>query len=140
MSRLSFSRFAMSAAVAAVSVSFLSGCATLASKPEDAVRARATGYWQAKVAGDLDKTYAYLPPSYRAVTSLEGYKKSFGSAVQMTRAEVTEVKCETADKCVVLSKLEAKPVLRRTFTPPIVTYYDEVWVREDGQWWLFPTP
>src|SRR6188768_236752 len=95
------SQLARSAAAAALSVSFLSGCATLASKPEDAVRARAVEYWKAKVAGDLDKTYAYLPPSHRAVTSFETYKKGIGGAVQMTGAEVTEVKCETADKCVV---------------------------------------
>jgi len=23
---------------------------------------------------------------------------------------------------------------------PITTYLDERWIRENGQWWLFPTP
>jgi hypothetical protein len=36
-------------------------------------------------------------------------------------------------------KLVAKVPLQRANTPPIVTYYDEVWIRENGQWWLFPT-
>jgi hypothetical protein len=43
---------------------------------------------------------------------------------------------------VVNTKVEAKPLLTlgRRELPPIVTYVDETWLREDGQWWLFPTP
>jgi hypothetical protein len=36
-------------------------------------------------------------------------------------------------------KLEARVALQRARAAPIVTYYEEVWVRENGQWWLFPT-
>ena len=82
----------------------------------------------------------FMPPSYRAVTTLDGYKKGFGAAVQLKAAQVERVKCETQDKCVATSKVEANAPLARRSTPPIVMYYDEVWVRENGQWWLFPTP
>lgn len=120
----------------------LAGCATVSMKPEAVVRDRATQNWKARIAGDLDATYRFTTPSYRGATTLERYKGGFGGAVQLTSAEVTSVACESADKCVVNTKVEAKPMLmlgRRTL-PPIVTYIDETWLREDGQWWLFPTP
>ena len=118
----------------------LAGCASMATTPELAVRERATGHWKARLAGDQEAAYLFMPPSYRAVTTLEGYKKGFGTAAQLTAAQVEQVKCESQDKCVATSKIEAKVGLRRASAPPIVTYYDEVWVRESGHWWLFPTP
>lgn len=120
----------------------LAGCATIATTPEAVVRTRATEQWKARIAGDLDTTYRYTTPSYRGGTSLDKYKKGFGGAVQIKSAEVAGVVCENADKCVVNTKVEATPMLmlgRRTL-PPIVTYIDENWLREEGQWWLFPTP
>lgn len=118
----------------------LAGCATTASTPELAVRERANSHWKSRLADDLDTAYTFMPPSYRAITPLAGYKKAFGGAVKLTAAQVERVKCETEDKCVATSKIEARQALQRASAPPIVTYYDEVWVRENGQWWLFPTP
>jgi len=126
--------------VAAVVATALWGCATAPRTPELAVRDRATQIWQAKVAGDYGKAYTYMPPSYRAVTSVEDYRKTMGGAVKMVGAEVISVKCETQDKCVAEMKLEARAVLARGVSAPIVTHFDEVWVRESGAWWLFPTP
>jgi len=117
----------------------LAGCATTAATPELAVRERANALWTAKLAGDYDTAYTFMPPSYRAVTSLDRYKKGFGAAVKLIAAQVERVKCEEPDKCVATTKIEARAVLQRASTPPIVTGYDEVWVRENGQWWLFPT-
>lgn len=120
----------------------LAGCASMASTPEAVVKARATQYWKGRVANDLGASYALLTPSYRGATTLETYKKGFGGAVQLKSAEVADVKCESEDKCVVNTKVEAQPllVMGRRGLPPIVTYIDETWLREDGQWWLFPTP
>lgn len=120
----------------------LAGCATMSSKPEEVVRARATQSWKAMVANDLDKAYAYTTPSYRAATPLIRYKSNFGGAVKWTDAEVASVKCETEDKCVAQMKVTAIVTmnLRRGSIPPIVNYFDETWLRENGQWWLFPTP
>ena len=120
----------------------LAGCATFATTPEAVVRARATAQWKARIAGDLDAIYRLTTPSYRGATSLEKYKKGFGGAVQIKSAEVAGVLCENADKCVVNTKVEAIPLLMlgRRALPPIVTYIDETWLREEGQWWLFPTP
>lgn len=129
-------------AAAAFATVALAGCATFATTPEAAVRARAQRNWNARIAGELDKTYAFTTPSYRGATSLDKYKKGFGSAVQLTSAEVADVKCESADKCVANTKVVAKPLLMlgRRNLPPIVTYIDETWLNENGQWWLFPTP
>ena len=117
----------------------LAGCATMAASPEAAVKARATDYWKARIAADYEKAYGFMPPSYRAVTSLDRYKGAFGAAAQLTSAEVDEVKCEATDRCVVTSKLEAKIALQRAKVPPVVTFFDETWIQEGGQWWLFPT-
>jgi hypothetical protein len=118
----------------------LAGCASMSSKPEDAVRERASAYWKARVASDFEKSYSFLPPSYRAATSLEMYKKSLGVDIQLQAAEVTAAKCESADKCVATVKISGKQVLSRNPMPPFSLYYDEVWVSENGGWWLFPTP
>lgn len=122
-----------------IAAAALAGCATTASTPEQAVSQRSAGYWQARQAEDFDKAYAFMPPSYRAVTPLATYRRTFGNAVQLTGAQVQNVVCETQDKCVAAVRLEAKVALRRANTPPIVTYYNEIWIREDSQWWLFPT-
>jgi hypothetical protein len=125
-----------------VAVAALWGCATMSGKPDDAVRNRADQVWKALVAGDLDKSYGFMPPSYRAVTPLERYKKGFGGAVKWIGAEVAWVKCDTEDKCIAHMKVDAQPFIGgfRRQTPPLTNYFDETWVREDGQWWLFPTP
>lgn len=123
----------------AVVASALWGCATAPATPELAVRERATQIWQAKVAGDYGKAYTYMPPSYRAITTVDDYRKTMGGAVKLVGAEVITVKCETQDKCVAEMKLEARAALARGASAPIVTHFDEVWVRENGAWWLFPT-
>lgn len=127
---------------ALLATAILAGCATMASAPEDVVKKRATQQWTARLANNLDTAYTFAPPSFRAITSLETYKKGFGKDVKLEAAEVTEVKCETEDKCVAQVKVKAQPVLllNRRAVLPLVTYIDETWIREDGQWWLFPTP
>jgi hypothetical protein len=125
-----------------VVIAALAGCATMATTPEAAVRARATQHWKARLANDFDTTYKYTTPSYRGANSLEKYKGGFGGAVVLKSAEVASVVCESADKCVVNTKVEAQPTLTvgRRALPAFVTHVDETWLREEGQWWLFPTP
>jgi hypothetical protein len=117
----------------------LAGCATMATTPEQAVSQRAAENWKARQAADFATAYTFMPPSYRAVTPLAAYKRSFGVATQLTDVKVEKVVCESADKCVATLRLEAKVLALRGKAPPVVTYYDEVWVRENAQWWVFPT-
>lgn len=120
-------------------VAVLAACATAPATPELAVRERATQSWQAKAANDYDKAYTFMPPSYRAVTTVAKFKSGFGGAVRVTSAEVVGVVCETADKCTAEVRLEGRAGLMRSSSAPIVTFFEEVWIREAGQWWLFPT-
>ena len=122
----------------------LAGCATFSAKPESIVRERATQHWNALIAGEFDKSYEFMPPSLRAVTPVASYKNKFGGAVKWTAAEPTSVNCESQDRCVAHMKVTAKVLAFRGVPaarlPPIVNHYDETWIRENGQWWLFPTP
>jgi hypothetical protein len=120
-----------------LAVLVLAGCASVPAKPELAVRERANANWKARMARDAETAYGYMPPSYRAVTTLDAYKRRAGE-LQLTAARVESVRCETEDKCVASSKVEARVPLRGSGTPTMSTLYDEVWIRENGQWWLFP--
>lgn len=120
----------------------LGGCASLmgGGPPEEVVKQRANEYWRARVSGDLGKAYAFMPPAYRAITSLDTYRKQRANAAALVKGEAVEVKCDTSDKCVVTNRVEAKVggLPWRANLPPLVTHYEEVWIREGGQWWLFP--
>ena len=87
-------------------------------------------------AGDLNKAYGYMAPSYRAVTSLERYSSSIGGVATWVGAEVIRVECAT-EKCTARLKIEAKPAATMHFKANITTGVDETWLLEDGQWWLF---
>ncbi len=116
----------------------LAGCASLAPvTPEQSVTSRANLRWQALIGADIDKAYGLMSPAYRAVTTVQAYRATFGSAVQWKTAEATKVTCE-ADKCTALIKIEAKPIAGRS-SLPLITYFEETWIREANQWWFFPT-
>jgi hypothetical protein len=123
----------------ALAVVLAAGCATMGGTAESAVRSRATDNWKARVAGDLDRAYTFMPPSYRALTPVDRYKKAYATAAKLTAAQVADVKCETADKCVATIRIEAMAVMpgMRGSLPPLVTHYEETWIREGGQWWLY---
>lgn len=127
---------------ALLAIAALAACASMSATPEMVVRARATEISKARIANDFDSAYLFTPPSFRAVNTLASYKNAVSGAVQWMSAEVVSVHCETQDKCLARMKVEAKPLLRLGTRPaPAVTnYYDETWIRENGQWWLFPTP
>ncbi len=116
----------------------LAGCAALAPvTSEQSVTNRANQRWQALIGADTEKAYALMSPSYRAVTTAQAFRATFGSAVQWKTAEATKVTCE-ADKCTALIKIEAKPIAGRS-NLPLITYFEETWISEANQWWFFPT-
>lgn len=129
------------AVAAGIAVALLAGCATAPSSapPERQVRERATQRWSALIGGDMEKAFAYMPPSYRSTTTVERYRRTFQGAVKWTGAEVAWVKCESDDKCTAHMKVDAQ-VMSMRGSPAISNYFDEIWIREDAQWWLFPTP
>ena len=118
----------------------LVGCAAFApATPEHAVQQRATAYWKARVAGQVDKAYALSTPSYRKLRTEAQFKQQFGAGASVEGAEVNKVTCE-AEKCTAQIKISVKPALMGLKLDTIATYLDEVWLLEDGQWWHYQEP
>jgi hypothetical protein len=116
----------------------LTACASIGSKPpEDHVRQRAADRWQALVAGDISRAYGYNTPGYRAVISPEGFRGRIGSGGSWVGAEVGEINCPEAVKCIARVRIDFKPFMGRRYGDNISTHADETWLLEDGQWWLF---
>lgn len=135
----SLRRNAVFAAVLAASL-LAASCATSApAAPELVVRERANQRWQALLAGDFEKSYNLLAPSYRAVTPLKRYRDGIGGGAVWTGAEVVSVKCNDAqDNCTAKVKISAKPLLGTRMGPQMTTHVDETWIAQDGQWWMVP--
>ena len=101
------------------------------------VKARASARWAALLKPDMREAYSYMAPGYRTVYDERAYRMRRGSAVKWTGAEVVEVRCPDATKCIAKVRIEAKPFLGRKFGDTITTHAEETWLLEDGQWWLF---
>jgi len=128
-----------SLAVATLAGLLLQGCATTSVTPEDAVGLRATQRWKLLVDGKFEQAYGYLAPSTRAILSFDSYKAELSGPVKWVAGDVVSVKCQ-ADKCDVRIRLEATAALGPRVgakMPNIVTYFDEPWLKEEGQWWFF---
>ena len=127
------------AAAALVSGALLAGCASMAPKtPEEEVRALAEARWDAMIKRDFVKAYGFTQPGFRAVVTPEAYTRRFGSAGRWKGAQIHEATCEAA-RCTVKVRLTTQILVPRfsRAIPEVVGYHEEVWVREEGQWWFF---
>ncbi|WP_423456974.1 hypothetical protein [Ottowia sp. VDI28] len=133
------SRRTLLATAALVSGALLAGCASLGPKtPEEEVRARAEERWNALIKRDFVKAYGYTQPGFRAVVKPEEYIRRFGTAGRWKGAQIHEATCEAA-RCEVRVRLTTEimiPRYRRSI-PEVTGYHEEVWVRDEGQWWFF---
>ena len=105
--------------------------------PEVEVAERAQQRWDALIKKDFAKAYTYTQPAFRAVVKPEIYPSRFTNAAEWKDVQVHQVNCE-AERCTVRIRLNSKillPAYRRL--PDVVSYFDENWVRENGQWWYF---
>lgn len=121
-------------------ITLLAGCATAPpAGPETLVQEKANARWKLLIEGKLDEAYGYLAPSVRGVLSADTYKAELSGPVKWVSGEIVSVKCE-AEKCDARVRLEAKPILGVRLgsnVGNIVTYFDEPWLKEEGQWWYF---
>ena len=123
---------------ALAALALVAGCAAMGPQaPEDAVKVRASARWAALLKPDMSAAYSYMAPGYRKVHDEQAYRMRRGSAVKWTGAEVVDVRCPEATKCIAKVRIEAKPFLGRKFGDTIVAHAEETWLLEDGQWWLF---
>ncbi|MDH4426148.1 MAG: hypothetical protein QE495_06820 [Acidovorax sp.] len=128
---------ALTLGVALMITAVVSGCAAVApSKPEDVVRSRAQERVSLLQVRDFDKAYKYLPPSYRAINSVDSYRNNFGAGAAWADPKVTRVDCSEGDRCIAEVQLGVKVVASGFGREPIPTTLREIWIQEEGQWWF----
>ena len=128
---------------AVLAVAALAGCASMSGVPGGGRSRPRYRSWKARMANDLDRAYEFTAPFVSGASPLWLPTKRVSAARSSgTQRKWRRSSASPQDKCVAQMKVEAKPALglgsRRT--PPITTYFDETWIRENGQWWVFPTP
>ena len=136
---LSFLRQARAAGafLLAVFVLGLAGCVTVApATPEEVVAQRSKERWDALIAGNFEKAWTYAQPGLRAAIQQRNYFKRFSAAGQWTAAEIYKTTCES-DRCTVRTKLTSKLDIPSFRGKEVTGAVDEIWVREDGQWWYY---
>lgn len=117
----------------------MAACATPAPPPpEQTVRELATQRWQALLAKDNARAYQMAAPSYRKLKTQEQYSLRIQQVpVRWEKATVLRVECTSAERCVAKTELHSRPIAPFAPKVPIVGVLDEVWVKEDGRWWMF---
>ncbi|MCI0408443.1 MAG: hypothetical protein L0191_07750 [Acidobacteria bacterium] len=103
--------------------------------PEEALRARATQFWEARVKSDLVTQHGFLEPKAREQMTLTAFIRS-RSAVVYLAYEIEGVEV-AADQGRVLAKTKFRVALPQAerfgpWTQPAITR----WVREGGAWYL----
>jgi hypothetical protein len=123
---------------AAALTASLAGCAAVPDNrpPEEVVRQRASERAEAFVKGDLDRSYSLLAPSYRKLRDADAYKRGFGNSARWEKAEVKNVTCEP-QRCKVAISASVKPLIRARFGDTITVQFEETWLLEEGNWWLY---
>lgn len=116
----------------------LGGCASFSAPktPEEAVRQRASERADAFVKGDFERSYGLTAPSYRKLRDLNAYSRGFGQGAKWEKAEVKNVACEPL-RCKVAISVSVKPLIRGRFGDTITVQFEETWLLEDGNWWLY---
>lgn len=114
----------------------LAGCAAVQNTqtPEVAVTQRSNDFWKARMAGEVAKAYAFTSPGYRAVNDQEKYRLDHGVIPALKGGEIASVTCEQ-ERCEVRKDFTTSTPMMRGARIPISI--GEVWIKEDGQWWLF---
>jgi hypothetical protein len=117
----------------------LAGCASLRPDAPTQVRQLATERWQALLAGQHEKAYEMAVPSYRKLKTLDDYRFNLMSLpVRWKSAQVLRADCEEK-RCKVTVRVVSELRMPGRFRGDLDSAMDEIWVFEDGQWWMFET-
>ena len=92
--------------------------------------------WAALIAGNYDKAWTYTQPSFRDLVKQANYRGRFGGAGEWRGVQVHSVTC-AAERCEVRLRLTTRVMVPPFAGHELVGAIDEVWIREDGQWWYF---
>jgi hypothetical protein len=101
-----------------------------------ALEKRVMAKWDALIRRDFAAAYSLTSPAYRALYSLDAFKRSFGGQVAWQRINVVDVKFKGDNAALVGINLHF--VYHRELDGQLLdlaSYVQESWVQVDGQWW-----
>ena len=124
------------AALALLTTLALAGCASIGRTPEEVVTERVEKRWDALIAGNFEKAWEFTQPAYRGVVKAADYHKQFGIGGKWRGVQVHSVTCE-AERCNVRIRLTTKMNVPPFQGKEVTGFIEEVWLREDGQWWYY---
>ncbi len=123
--------------LAATGALLLAGCSALPPTTAEAIVAqRAEQRWAAMIDGDLEKAWEFTQPGYRAIVKQKDYRKRFGAAGQWKSVQIHGVQCEP-ERCTVKLRLTSLVMVPPRINREVIGYLDEIWVRDEGQWWYY---
>lgn len=115
----------------------VAGCDSLQPRtPEEEVEQRAEQRWDALIDGDFSKAWEYTQPGYRELVKQKDYRRQFGAGGEWQDVQVHSVTCE-GSRCEVRLRVNTKILMPPAAERNVVGTVDEIWVREDGQWWYY---
>ncbi len=107
-----------------------------ANTPQGQIRQRSTEFWQARQRNDVAAAYSYTSPSYRKVHDQEFFRVHYAGIPVVASREIVDVQCDDAlQRCILQNKYMVSPPMMGGGMVPV--YGKEVWLQEDGQWWIF---
>jgi hypothetical protein len=121
-------------------VSLMAACAgtgantsarSVAKTDNDLASERAEARWAAMIEKDLDRAHTFLSPGSRATHPLKIFKGKI-RPLNWRSAKALSARCE-ADTCHVSIRLTVED---QRLGGEVTTVFEEVWLRDSGQWWL----
>ncbi len=107
-----------------------------ANTPQGQIRQRSTEFWQARQRNDVAAAYSYTSPSYRKVHDQEFFRVHYAGIPVVAAREIVDVQCDDAlQRCILQNKYMVSPPMMGGGMVPV--YDKEIWLQEDGQWWIF---
>lgn len=132
--------------VAIVALVFLTTAGAVQS--EDLTRAlqqRVEDRWQALLARDHDRVYAFHSPTYRAVFTREHVKRGLQAEVPVSSANLVRVELDAESgpgnvqvATAIVNVRYHVPVPFSSGTEEITNTYRERWLWREGEWWYVP--
>ena len=102
---------------------------------ERQLAARVQARWDALIAADYEKAYAFETPAYRSVFSIQQYRSRFGDAVTWKNARALSSKYDESHMVSVSVAVEYEAVVSLAGNVRSVRVMAEKWVYSDGAWW-----
>jgi len=112
------------------------GMAVTVKDDAQTVTARAQQRWDLLLASDLDHAYGFLSPGGGAMRSLEQYKGSIKLGLWRT-AKAESVEC-SATRCTVSVRVGYIYQGKASGKVEGESLLQEIWIKENGSWWLVP--